>query len=165
MTEGHFEAKKHAYRQSQEGIVVSFVIHPNDVPESLALAPLGTRLMVAFSEIGDEPNDNRAAKGEASGDTEAPRETARRKFDELPPSQQAGILANDPEFAKFMTFYLGDVTPVEVGEQLAAVIRLRCGVASRVEFDDRASPKWLSLLGHYRNWQADQRWGSLRRGS
>ena len=29
----HFEAKKYAYRQTKDGMVVSFVIHPDDVPK------------------------------------------------------------------------------------------------------------------------------------
>ena len=27
------EAKKHAYRQTREGTIVSFLIHPDDVPK------------------------------------------------------------------------------------------------------------------------------------
>jgi hypothetical protein len=50
----HFEAKKHAYRQTQDGVVISFVVHPNDVSAEMAMAPLGMRYMVAFAEIGDD---------------------------------------------------------------------------------------------------------------
>jgi uncharacterized OB-fold protein len=50
----HCEAKKHAYRQTQDGVVVSFVLHPQDMPEGLATAPLGTRYVLAFVELNDD---------------------------------------------------------------------------------------------------------------
>jgi hypothetical protein len=48
------EARKVAYRQTKDGLVVSFVVHPNDMPDELATAPLGTRYMLALAEIGDD---------------------------------------------------------------------------------------------------------------
>lgn len=50
----HCEALKVAYRQTKDGLVVSFVIHPNDMPDALAVAPLGTRYMLVVSQIGDD---------------------------------------------------------------------------------------------------------------
>jgi len=50
----HCEARKIAYRQSKDGLVVSFVIHPNDMPDALAVAPLGQRYMLALAAIGDD---------------------------------------------------------------------------------------------------------------
>lgn len=49
----HVEAKKHGYRQTQDGVVVSFVLHPQEIPDALATAALGTRYMLAMVEIGD----------------------------------------------------------------------------------------------------------------
>ncbi len=54
MNAGKFEARKHAIRQTQDGWVVSFVVHPSDVSAELAVAPLGTRYMIAFAQIGDD---------------------------------------------------------------------------------------------------------------
>ena len=48
------EARKISYRQSKDGLVVSFVVHPNDMPDALALAPLGQRYMLALAAIGDD---------------------------------------------------------------------------------------------------------------
>ncbi len=48
------EARKVAYRQTKEGLVVAFVIHPNDMPDALAVAPLGQRYMLALAAIGDD---------------------------------------------------------------------------------------------------------------
>lgn len=52
--QGAFEGKKHAVRQTQDGWVVSFVVHPNDMAPDFATAPLGTRYMVGFAQIGDD---------------------------------------------------------------------------------------------------------------
>lgn len=49
-----FEVRKIAWRQSKEGLVVSFVIHPDDVNADFAVAALGTRYMVALAKIGDD---------------------------------------------------------------------------------------------------------------
>lgn len=61
----HCEAKKVAYRQTKDGLVVSFVIHPNDMPDALAVAPLGQRYMLAMAAIGDDeqPVDETAVSG------------------------------------------------------------------------------------------------------
>jgi hypothetical protein len=48
------EAVKTAYRQTKEGMVISFAIHPSDLPPELALAPVGTRVLLAVAEIGDD---------------------------------------------------------------------------------------------------------------
>lgn len=50
----HCEVVKYAYRQSKDGIVLSLVIHPQSVPDALAVAPLGTRYQLAMVEIGDD---------------------------------------------------------------------------------------------------------------
>ena len=51
LAERHFEAKKYAYRQTKDGMVVSFVIHPDDVPKEMATAPIGQRYIVACAKI------------------------------------------------------------------------------------------------------------------
>lgn len=56
---GHFEAKKHGFRQTQDGVVVSFVMHPNDVNGDFAAAPLGTIFVIGYAtpeEGGDAPS-------------------------------------------------------------------------------------------------------------
>lgn len=47
------EVKLHSFRRTQDGTVVSFLIHPAETPQALALDPLGTRYMLAFAAIGD----------------------------------------------------------------------------------------------------------------
>ncbi len=50
----HCEARKIAYRQSKEGVVISFVLHPNEIPDSVATAALGTRFLLALVELNDD---------------------------------------------------------------------------------------------------------------
>lgn len=54
MKAAHCEAKLHGFRRTQDGIVVSFVLHPQEVPQCLALDPLGQRYMLAVAQIGDD---------------------------------------------------------------------------------------------------------------
>ena len=61
MTAAHCEAKLHGFRKTQDGIVVSFVLHPQDWPQQLALDPLGTRYMLAVAQIGDDEQQVSAA--------------------------------------------------------------------------------------------------------
>jgi hypothetical protein len=68
------EAVKVSYRQTKDGMVVAFAIHPNDMPPELALAPVGTRVLLAVAELTDEPP--RASAGQPSATKAAGREDA-----------------------------------------------------------------------------------------
>jgi len=50
----HFEAIKYAFRQNKEGVVISFVVHPNDLPDGMLTSAIGSRFMIALVEIGDD---------------------------------------------------------------------------------------------------------------
>lgn len=56
------EAVKTAYRQNKTGIVVSFLLHPNDFSSELALAPIGTRVLLAVAELGEIESGNEPEK-------------------------------------------------------------------------------------------------------
>ena len=117
----HCEAKKHGYRQTADGIVVSFVLHPNEVPDDLALAALGTRYMLAFTRIGDD---------EEPQVPEVKRPP--RDFHTLPRSQQAGILCGDETFQRWVTGRNGFTTDLDGARQFVID---RCKVNSRRELD------------------------------
>lgn len=129
------ECKKHAYRQTQDGVVISFVLHPNDVSAELAAAPLGTRYMIVLVEM----NDNETAKPPAN-----------HKL-----AQQAGILCGEPSFRKFLAKYSENGMPPDE-EEAPAIVRELCGVKSRSELDTSqdASRQWHSLKGEYEAWMA-----------
>lgn len=63
----HCEARKVSYRQTKDGLVVSFVIHPQEMPDALAVAPLGQRYMLALAAIGDDEQPIPGAGAEADG--------------------------------------------------------------------------------------------------
>jgi hypothetical protein len=133
----HCEAKKHGYRQTQDGIVVSFVLHPNEVPDDLALAALGTRYMLALVRIGDDetPQSPKAKQPP-------------RPFASLPRSQQAGILCGDETFRRWVSGQKGRNTS---GEAIREFVLNRCKVNSRRELDAsyEASVLWDTLRGQF----------------
>lgn len=168
---GHFEAKKHAYRQTQDGIVVSFVIHPNDLDADFAIAALGTRYMVAFAEIGDDgrpselartgveyrPESNNPAKPNAD---KAEPHKDRRPFASLPLSQQAGIRCQDARFLKFLG--------VKFQEDAGSSVRARCMISSRSELDDERNnvsrDLWVRIEKEFQEWLTDQQYAEARHG-
>ena len=133
----HCEAKKHGYRQTQDGIVVSFVLHPNEVPDDLALAALGTRYMLALVRIGDD-------------ETPQPPKVKRpgKPFASLPRSQQAGILCNDTQFQGWAAWKDGSTLCVDTARQF---VLDECEINSRRELDisDESAQLWDSLRARF----------------
>lgn len=48
------EAKLYAFRKTKDGTVVSFVLHPTEMPDGLAIAEIGARFVLAMVEVGDD---------------------------------------------------------------------------------------------------------------
>lgn len=184
MTQGAFEAKKHAYRQTQDGIVVSFVIHPNDVDAVFAVAPLGTRYMVGFAEIGEDdkpsepeasnckpdlkaPGDNLAKQALSGGEQpDGSYKEPRRPFASLPLSQQAAIRCGDVDFQKFMVERYAGPHPFRASADNAAImVREACGIASRSEILRGTASEllWESIEEKYQAWLTTQRYASVAR--
>lgn len=113
MAEGHFEAVKYAYRQSKDGFVLSFVVHPNDMPDALATAPIGTAFMIGFASIESAGGTDLTHSGSGQ-----PRERLaevppavpkdKRTWGELAPSEQAGIRLGEPAFWALLNRKHGD---------------------------------------------------------
>lgn len=134
----HCEARKVSYRQTKDGLVVSFVIHPSDMPDTLAVAPLGQRYMLALAAIGDDerpieppspPLAERPGVETVSSPTARARaaQFAKERYQEAPPMVQArmrsGILASDPRFQQFVA---SDTGGIATEEHAALYIRERC---------------------------------------
>jgi|SRR5215472_9041286 len=99
-----FEALKYALRQARDGLVVSFVIHPSDIPDALLLAPIGTRWVLAAVEIAD---DEQPKQPEIIHEP-APinrSDAARKAYDQADPMAQARtrsvLLAKDRQFQQW----------------------------------------------------------------
>lgn len=154
------EVKKYSWRQSKDGFVVSFVIHPNDVPDALALASIGTRYMLALVEIGD---DEQPKAPETKPATEKP-EKEPKSWHEMKLSQQAGVLCNDAAFHKFLNEGVrldscprAWSRPVKNVDDAAEAVRSLCAVNSRADLDKGAvtGERWREIVSLYRAWHRE----------
>ena len=157
------EVRKIAYRQSKDGIVVSFVVHPNEMPAGLATSQLGTRYILALVELDDEdmPKEvrphsepRRSVSADktppASEDSTTPARARKLSWTEYPASQQSGILCSDPAFRKFAS----EFSNRDLSEPGATTewVRAYCRVKSRSELTtDNAY--WHQIVERYRTWQ------------
>jgi hypothetical protein len=133
------ELKKCGLRQSKDGVIISFVLHPSDVTNLLVQAPIGTVYLAALVEqnpqaVREEPKiDHRLSK-------------------------QAAICCEDPRFHKFLQEEYPHLAVVDPNDpenhQAPDVVREICGVDSRSEFDTdpRAANAWQYLHGRYLAW-------------
>ena len=121
-----FEAVKSALRQTKDGISVSLVIHPNDVPNPLLSDPVGSRYMVGMARLGD---DDQPVESEEQ--REAKRDVT-----------SAGALCRDTDFQKWLldNGYCDEVSEDEASNAL----RILLGVESRSEIktNQEAQRKW-----------------------
>jgi hypothetical protein len=126
------EAKKHGLRQGQDGAwTLALVLHPNDVPNWLLTAPMGQRLAVVVAALEEE----------APPPPEKPKE--RKRFEELPLSQQAALRCNDLAFQR----WLAAGWPAGSVEEVPQKLREYCRVQSRAELDtdEKAAARWRDL--------------------
>ena len=155
----HFEAKLHGFRRTQDGVVISYVIHPNDVRAELATAALGTRYMIGFAELGetDEPVpvaqriEHPVPDRKDAGSIPAGATKERKPFHTLPLSQQAALRCQDNDFQFFLCDRLEYLSVVET---VVDVVRRICGVASRSDLikNTPAGDKWETLEREYQSW-------------
>ena len=124
------EAKKHAYRQTREGTIVSFLIHPDDVPklltQELSVSAIGARYMLGIVRLEDESDYPVRPEEVTIGE---------RAF------KRSALICRDPIYQrwtrlnaeKWATQYDVDET-IDNPEQYASeVIRNICGILSRKE--------------------------------
>ena len=158
------EVRKIAYRQSKDGIVVSFVVHPNEVPAGLATSQLGTRYILALVELDDEDmpkvsegavrtlprrreSSHQSVESRDQGAVDPSRPTSRKSWHEMTPAQQAGILCADKSFQT----WLG----VNNETDAAILVRAKCKVKTRsdIAYGEKTNDYWIDLVSKYRTWQ------------
>ncbi len=132
-------SKKHG--KDGDWAQITLQVQPQDLPDALWQAPLGSIFMVAFARVGD---DGVAVKQEVA----KPKATAR--FNTLPRVQQAGIKCKDAAFQAW-------ATSMETGwacndeASTRAFVLDQCDVPARRELD--ASPdsqrRWDNLLARF----------------
>lgn len=141
------EARKAAYRQTAQGLVVSFVVHPNDMPNELATAPLGTRYYLALAEIGDdeEPVERRP--------------NGRERYLAADPQEQAlmraAALPRDGQFRAWVGYMRAGALNAPEATEKGAIdyIREQCcegGSRSLIGEDQGAYERFLALELSYR---------------
>ena len=135
----HCEVRKIAYRQSKEGLVVSFVVHPDEMPASLATAPLGQRYMLALAAIGDDEQPIPVAEPAQPVRVASPdrAEAGKARYVAQTPQEQAvtraAMLPKDRRFREWLTEYTGWLSGEMTEEEAAWSIRHECCVDSRRE--------------------------------
>lgn len=128
------EVKKHSYRQTKDGIVISFVMHPNDVSPELAASALGTRYMAALVEIGDD---------------EQPVEKPKRAWADLGVGEQAGIRCSEQAFRNYLREAMKLPNPLQDADECAYALRSMFGVRSR---KDIPRERWNAFDADYQHW-------------
>lgn len=158
----HFEGIKYAYRQSKDGIVVSFVVHPQDVPAELSTSSIGARYMVALVEIDDDEQP-KAGKPKKERKAEPKPEPAhvtkgKQNWRDMLPSAQSAIRCNEPTFWAYLHEYHTEVVPEKLtdADSCAAAVRVMCGVGSRSELNTKQASRviWQQLDSGFQAWKA-----------
>lgn len=80
---------------------------------------------------------------------------SRRPMNDLPPSQQAGILATNPKFRSFVAACLTLPTRMASESEAAEYIRRHCSVRSRADLDHhvRAAVSFAQLRTQFDAWR------------
>ena len=161
----HCEMVKYSYRQTKDGVVVSFVVHPNDMPAALATAPIGARFVSALVQVDDnELPVHQPAKESSKPGQVAPKpdrvKPGKRDWREVPYPQQAGIRINEPTFAAYLREEHSDDWH-ETGDA-DACIKLICRIESKRELstNHKALTLWRQIDSHYEGWLAKERVGA-----
>jgi hypothetical protein len=139
------EARKVAYRQTKDGLVVSFVVHPLDMPDELATAPLGTRYMLALAEIGDDEEPVERPNGKA-------------RYQAAPAMQQALVraatLPRDERFRAWVGYARSGSSEAPAATEHGAIeyIRETCcegGSRAQIAEDQAAFERFLGMEHDY----------------
>lgn len=107
--------------------------------------------------VGSSAVEPRALNAEAAGSNPARSAKARQPFDEMKPSQQAGMLCDDVSFTKFLIERHSAEWRGTAGspfERCAIVVRSICDVRSRADITS-ANVRWRNLVRDYRAWQRE----------
>mgnify|MGYP003111694207 FL=1 len=127
------EAIKTALRQTKDGIAITLVVHPNDVPADQMSDPIGSRYMVGMARLDDD-------------DTIMTPPSVRESNKIV---GQAGMLCREDSFQDWL-FDQGLI--FEKNEEAAAIaVRQHCGIHSRIELSSNkeAQKLWTDLLGEF----------------
>ena len=116
------EVKKDGLRQTQDGLwKLTLTVHPDDFPQSMAMAPMGTRYMVGYAEIGDD-------------DQPVTEPTKARPKEEDPGKRavtRAVLLCKEKSFQEWLGPNMS--ARDDAADWAAKYVRTHCGIQSRSE--------------------------------
>ena len=128
-----FEAVKTALRQTKDGIAITMVVHPNDVPSDLMSDPIGSRYMIGMARLDEqeqiiEPESVKHGKKLAN---------------------QAGMFCRDHTFQQWLVN--SDLSFAVDEESAIAAVREFCSIDSRSELqsNNEAQAAWIDLLAQF----------------
>lgn len=139
-----FEAIKMKWHQDKDGYILTLRVHPQDVKETVAMAPIGQQWVLALL---DKPGPESQPHAAASLPGKAPDEVGKSGIHPL--VQKAGILAKSEPFRQWV------INTAAIGNQHwddpVAYIRAECGIQSRKELatNPEAAAKFEKLVQRY----------------
>lgn len=179
MTTGNFEAVKYSYRQSKDGFVLAFVVHPSDMTDDMATALIGTRFMIGYAEIKESGPQPRLTTGPAEGGavhTGARAVPPSSKYPAHPPAPDRGedatqvrrdaaspqpkpnstravMMAKSEEFREFLRFYQ-TAMPADTEEEADKAIKHVCNVDSKTELNaGEPAKRFEEMRQDFRKWR------------
>ena len=161
------EVKKDGFTQRQDGsVILRLRCHPNEMPDAVMKAPMGTRYMAVLVEIDDNEIPIARLNGEVHAAT-VPVEAADTgcKTPDRPHAprkpvaadkrlaHQAAISCADPVFRRFLFEKHSDTVKDE--ETASSYVRIYCRVTSRAEITPgtRAAADWDYMHGRFLAWK------------
>ncbi len=149
----HCEARLHGVskRRDKEGdwAQITIQVKPDEMPPALFTAPLGSRWMVAFAQIGD---DETAVTQPEKPKAKQPAKQ-KRPFRELRRSAQAALACDWPEFQDWIDERDPDATSrPRIGAFVTAnLLRDRLCITSRarLDTDEAAAARWDALFTQF----------------
>ena len=132
-----FESSLMILRKDKNGWVVGFSVHPNDVPDALLDAPLGTRFQQVLFQIGDDEEPVVTTEGPKRRNTSV---------------AKAGALCRSREF---QSFFLGNDSEEDREVEVAKALCKELGISSRSEIapESEAEEEFLRWVKSFNMFQ------------
>lgn len=135
-----FEAALMALMKTKDGMSMKLIVHPNDLPRDLMIAPIGTRYVVALVQLND-----------ADEPVDGPDALAGKRA-----VASAGMLSRNPNFRAYLKgkYHLPEV-PDE--EDCIATLHDLLSIDSRAELatDEHAREVFNRIVADFQHWMVN----------
>lgn len=160
MTAAAFQATIHGLRTVPSRKVCQIVVEApiEQLAHIARIAEHGAWVAVArLTEVPAPSSSRVSSSGEREPVSDPGLSTERghhekRRFDDMSPAQQAGMLCNDVGFRKYIEEKV--TTPCTTVDQAAQIVRDWCGVKSRSALTSE-NRVWSAFVEEYRLWQIE----------